>query len=104
MAYIVGQRTREIGIRMALGASQQRVVGETLARAAVPLIAGVAVGVTSTALLVRLMAKLLYDVQPHDPSILAGVAIGLVLVALLAAYFPARRASAVDPLLALRSD
>jgi putative ABC transport system permease protein len=104
MAYIVGQRTREIGIRMALGASQQRVVGETLARAAAPLIAGVAVGVTSTALLVRLMTKLLYDVQPHDPSILAGVAIGLVVVALLAAYFPARRASAIDPLLALRSD
>src|SRR5213075_1164152 len=104
MAYIVGQRTREIGIRMALGASERRVVSETLARAAKPLVFGVALGFAATLLAVRLLTKLLYDVEPHDPMVLGGVALGLVAVALLAAYLPARRASVVDPLVALRSD
>jgi ABC-type antimicrobial peptide transport system permease subunit len=104
MAYIVGQRSREIGIRMALGATQQRVVSETLGRAARPLIGGVAAGVLATTIAVRLMTKLLYDVQPHDPSVLGAVALGLIAIALLAAYLPARRASGVDPLIALRSE
>ena len=104
MAYIVGQRSREIGIRMALGASEKRVVRETLLRAATPLVAGVAVGLLGTVWLVRLMTKLLYDVQPRDPAVLGGVAAGLVVIALIAAYIPARRASTVDPLMALRSD
>jgi ABC-type antimicrobial peptide transport system permease subunit len=104
MAYIVGQRTREIGIRMALGASQRRVVTETLGRAATPLLVGVGLGIVGTLMLVRLMTKLLYDVAPHDPTVLGGVAVVLTAVALLAAYFPARRASTVDPLMALRSD
>jgi putative ABC transport system permease protein len=104
MAYIVGQRSREIGIRMALGASERRVVRETLWRATTPMLAGVVVGIVGTVWLVKLMTKLLYDVQPRDPSVLGGVAVGLALIALLAAYIPARRASSVDPLLALRSD
>jgi ABC-type antimicrobial peptide transport system permease subunit len=104
MAYVVGQRTREIGIRMALGASQRRVVRETLARAATPLLAGVGAGIVGTLLLVRLMAKLLYDVAPNDPAILGSVAAGLAIIALFAAYLPARRASTVDPLLTLRGD
>jgi len=104
MAYIVGQRSREIGIRMALGASQHRVVGETLGRAATPLLVGVAVGLAATLLAVRAMTKLLYDVAPRDPTVLGVVVLGLTAVAILAAYLPARRASTVDPLIALRSD
>jgi ABC-type antimicrobial peptide transport system permease subunit len=104
MAYIVGERTREIGIRMALGASEQRVVRETLSRAALPLLGGVLAGLGGTFWLTRLMTRLLFDVEPTDPSVLGGVTAGLVIVALFAAYVPARRASSVDPLLALRGD
>ena len=104
MAYIVGQRSREIGIRMALGASQRRVVAETLGRAAAPLLVGVALGLAATLVVVRAMANLLYDVAPRDPVVLAGVVIGLAAVAVIAAYLPARRASGVDPLIALRAE
>jgi putative ABC transport system permease protein len=104
MAYIVGERTREIGIRMALGASAQRVVQETLWRAAVPLLWGLILGLGGTVWLTRLMTRLLYDVKPTDPSVLGGVTFGLAIVALMAAYLPARRASSIDPLLALRAD
>jgi predicted permease len=104
MAYIVGQRTREIGVRVALGASHRRVVGETLSRAVGPLVIGSALGVVATLALARFMARLLYDVKPNDPIVLGAVTMGLVLVALVAAYVPARRASAVDPLIALRAD
>jgi predicted permease len=104
MAYIVGQRTREIGVRVALGASQRRVVQETLSRAVWPLVAGATLGLAATLAVARFMARLLYDVKPHDPIVLAAVTIGLVVIALVAAYVPARRASAVDPLIALRAD
>jgi ABC-type antimicrobial peptide transport system permease subunit len=104
MAYIVGQRTREIGVRVALGASRGRVVRETLNRAVAPLVVGSALGVVATLALTRFMTRILYEVKPNDPVVLGGVTIGLVLVALAAAYVPARRASAVDPLIALRSD
>ena len=104
MAYIVGQRSREIGIRMALGASQHRVVLETLTKAAAPLLVGVALGLAATLASVRVMTKLLYDVAPRDPTVLGGVVLGLAAVAVIAAYLPARRASGVDPLIALRSD
>jgi putative ABC transport system permease protein len=104
MAYIVGERTREIGIRMALGASEQRVVRETLWRAAMPLLGGMIVGLVGTLWLTRLMARLLYEVKPTDPTVLGGVTAGLAIVALFAAYLPARRASSVDPLRALRGD
>jgi len=104
VGYVVGQRTRDIGIRMALGASQQRVVSETVARASAPVLAGLVVGVLVTLAVVRLMASMLHDVAPHDPLVLGSVSLGLATVALAAAYLPARRASAVDPLLALRSE
>jgi putative ABC transport system permease protein len=104
MAYVVGQRTREIGIRMALGASQHRVVRETIASASAPLLVGAVVGLAATALVVRQLASLLYGVTPRDPVVLGGVTALLLIVALIAAYLPARRASAVDPLIAVRSD
>ena len=104
VGYVVGQRTREIGIRMALGASQGRVVSETVTRASAPVLTGLVVGVLATLAVVRLMSSMLHDVAPHDPVVLGAVTFGLAAVALTAAYLPARRASAVDPLLALRSE
>ena len=104
MAYVVGQRTREIGIRMALGASQRRVVRETIVGASAPLVAGAVVGLAATLLVARQLANLLYGVTPRDPAVLGGVTVLLLIVALLAAYLPARRASRVDPLIAVRSD
>ena len=104
MAYIVGQRTREIGIRMALGASQRRVVRETILTASTPLVAGALLGLAATLVVARQLASLLYGVTPRDPAVLGSVTVLLLIVALLAAYLPARRASAVDPLTAVRSD
>jgi hypothetical protein len=104
VGYVVGPRTREIGIRMALGASQQRVVSETVLQASAPLVIGLIVGVAGTLAVVRLMTSMLHDVAPYDPLVLGGVVVGLAAVALAAAYVPARRASTVDPLLALRSE
>jgi putative ABC transport system permease protein len=104
VGYVVGQRTREIGIRMALGASQTRVVSETVLQAATPLFVGLVAGVAGTLAVVQLLTTMLHDVAPYDPVVLGGVTIGLAVVALAAAYLPARRASGVDPLLALRSD
>ena len=104
MAYIVGQRTREIGIRMALGASQRRVVRETMLSASMPLVIGALIGLAATLVVARQLATLLYGVTPRDPAVLAGVTVLLLVVALIAAFLPARRASAVDPLTAVRSD
>jgi predicted permease len=104
MAYVVGQRTREIGIRMALGASQRRVVRETIASASAPLLVGALVGLAATVVVARQLAKLLYGVTPRDPVVLGSVTMLLLVVALIAAYLPARRASRVDPLIAVRSD
>ena len=104
MAYVVGQRTREIGVRMALGAPAEVVVGETLRRAVLPVLVGVGAGVAGALALTQLMARLLFEVEPADPATFCAVAVGLALLALLAAYLPARRASRVDPLMALRSE
>ena len=102
MAYSVEQRTQEIGIRMALGADRAKtmrlVLGEGLKLTAIGVIAGLALAFGA----VRLLASLLFGVGSSDPSTFAGVAIVLTLVALAAAYLPARRATAVDPAVALR--
>jgi predicted permease len=102
MAYSVQQRTQEIGIRLALGAqaSQVRnmVVGQGMALALV----GVAIGLLAAFALARLIAAFLFGVSPKDPSVFAGAPILLAAVALLAVWLPARRASRVDPLVALR--
>ena len=104
MSQSVEQRTREIGVRMALGASRrdilQMVVGRTLAIA----IAGVGLGIALTIPSMRGLAALLYEVSPGDPPVLIALASLLFAVAVLAGYMPARRATRVDPLTTLRAD
>jgi predicted permease len=104
ISYSVAQRTREIGIRMALGARRQEVLLLILRQSAVLAFAGIAIGLISAVFLTRLMATLLYGVGTTDPATYFGVAILLAAVALTATYLPARRAMRVDPVVALRHD
>jgi putative ABC transport system permease protein len=98
----VGQRTREIGVRMALGAQRMDVMRLVVGEGAGMALVGVAAGVAAAWGLTRLMANQLFGVTAQDPLTFAAVAIVLALVALLACYLPARRAVRVDPMIALR--
>jgi predicted permease len=100
----VTQRTRELGIRMALGADRRQVVWSVLTEPARLVTIGLALGLAATFLSGRVVRRLLFDVSPTDPLTLGAVALVLLLVALLASYFPARRATRLDPMVALRSD
>lgn len=102
MAYLVTQRTHEIGIRMALGAEPGSVRGMILRQGAKLTVLGVAIGLVAAFGLTRLMAKMLFGVGAHDPFTFGAVAALLMLVAMLACYIPARRATRVDPMVALR--
>lgn len=102
ISYVVGQRTREIGIRMALGAERATVLKMVLIQAGRMVAGGLAVGLVAAIALTRLMSTMLFGVSPIDPVTLVGVAILLAGVALLACYWPARRATQVDPTVALR--
>ena len=101
-SYYVTQRTREIGVRMALGAQIADVLKLVLRRAMLLAVVGVGIGLLGAFAVTRYLTSLLYGVKPFDAITFAAVAIGLVVVALLAAVLPARRASKVDPLVALR--
>jgi putative ABC transport system permease protein len=104
MSYLVAQRTHEIGIRLALGAQAgdvlKLIVGQGMALA----LLGVGLGLGAALALTRLMARLLYGVSATDPLTFAVVALLLSLIALLACYVPARRATRIDPLVALRHE
>ncbi len=102
MAYAVSRRTHEIGVRMALGAEQRDVLGSILGEGARLAAAGLALGAICAAVLSRVVGNLLYGVTTGDPLTYAGAAVLLGVVALIAAYLPARRASRVDPIVALR--
>jgi putative ABC transport system permease protein len=102
VSYSVAQRTQEIGIRMALGAGPRDVLALVLRNGMTWVLAGVALGVIGSLGLTRLLASLLFEVKPTDPFVLACVAVLLSFIAALANYIPARRATKVDPMVALR--
>ena len=102
VSYAVAQRTREIGIRVALGARRQEVMLLIIGQSARLALAGVGIGLLGSVILTRLMASLLYGVGATDPATYLGVAILLVIVTLAASFVPARRAMRVDPVVALR--
>jgi putative ABC transport system permease protein len=102
MAYAVSRRTHELGIRMALGASAAGIRGMVLLQSGRLVAAGLALGVAAAVPLTRLLEKQLYGVKPTDPETIAAVSALLLAAALVASYLPARRATRVDPILALR--
>jgi putative ABC transport system permease protein len=102
IAYSVVQRTREIGIRMALGADRVNVLRLILRQGARIGMLGLVIGTAAAYLSTRALAGMLYGVDPHDPLIFAGIAVSLFVVVVMASYIPARRATRVDPLVALR--
>ena len=104
LSYIVGQRTKEIGVRMALGASRSDVLHAFLRDGARLTLIGVTVGTVAAFALTRLMTSILFEVKPTDPVTFLGVAVLLCFIALIACYIPARRAASVEPMQALRAE
>jgi predicted permease len=102
MAYAVSLRTKEIGVRLALGATPRRVLRMVIGQGLMLAAGGVALGLLAALWLTRLIAGLLFDVSPSDPATIAGVSAVLMAVALVACYIPARRATRIDPVAAMR--
>ena len=102
LAYLVSQRTQEIGIRLAIGADRSQVLGMVLRQGLSLAAIGIVVGLIGAFALTRLMQSLLYEVRPNDPITFVAVAAALLLVALMASFLPARRATKVSPMIALR--
>jgi putative ABC transport system permease protein len=104
MAYSVAQRTREIGIRMALGARSREVLGLVMGQSALLSVAGVVIGLAGAMWTTRYLQGLLFGLTPLDPATFIAVALLFLTVATAAAYVPARRATTVDPSIALRAE
>jgi putative ABC transport system permease protein len=104
LAYVVSLRTREVGIRMALGATTPDVLKLVLGQGLKMTLAGVVIGAAGALLLTRLMQSMVFGISPSDPISFAIAAASLIVAALLATYLPARRAAAVDPTQALRAE
>jgi predicted permease len=104
MAYLVTQGTREIGIRMALGANQRTVLRLVVKQGMTLAVGGVMIGLVGALAFGRLVSSLLYGVKPTDPLTFASISVLLIIVALIASYIPARRAARIDPMVCLRSE
>jgi putative ABC transport system permease protein len=104
VAYLVGQRSRELGIRIALGATPSRVVKMVVREGVAMVAVGVGVGLVGALALTQLMGALLFNVKPTDPVTYAAVTVLLGVVALIASSVPASRAAHVDPAMAMRAD
>jgi predicted permease len=104
LAYDVSQRTREIGVRGAIGASQGQIIGMILQQGLWKAGLGILLGLVGAAFVSRSMTSLLFGVQPTDPTVYVGVSAVLIGTALLASYLPARRAAKIDPIVALRDE
>jgi putative ABC transport system permease protein len=104
MAFLVAQRTREIGVRIALGAVPGGILQMVLGRAAELMLGGLILGLAPAAALVRVVRAFLFEPTAYDPVVYGGVALVLLITGLVAAFGPARRAAAVDPLVALRAE
>jgi ABC-type antimicrobial peptide transport system permease subunit len=104
VSYLVAQRTHELGLRLALGASRADLLRLVLRQSLYQLLPGIAIGVVAALALTRVMASQLYGVSTTDPLTFAAVTLSLIAVGTLASYVPARRAAAVEPITALRQE
>jgi len=104
MAYTVSQRTHEMGIRLALGAKHRDVIRLVVRQGIVLSLIGITIGLGIGAVVTRSLSTFLFGVSPFDPKAFLGVTVVLLLAAVTASYFPARRATRVDPITALRSE
>jgi len=104
MANMVGERTREIGVRLALGASYHDVLRMVMRRATILAGVGLGTGLVMAYMLARLVANLLRGVRPGDPAVYASIACAIAAITLFASWIPARRAARLDPMVALRDE
>jgi len=103
-SYSVSKRLRELGIRVALGASKRQVLRVSVGRAFILLVIGSLAGISGGAFASRLLSFIVYQATPKDPVVMAGVCVTMILLGVVAAWLPAQRALAVDPLILLREE